>query len=124
MIRRVRTLALLAAVVSAAVATSVAGAQLASRAGGGPTGSYWVAISLPDRDATAAVLVLDESAGALRGMLVIEGSPAAALDRISVSGDELQADVSTSAGPAHLTVRLRERTGEGTLVLLAKSARR
>lgn len=87
------------------------------------TGSYWVAITMPNRDPAAAMLVLDESGGALRGVLILEGSPAVALDKLSLEGDRLSAELPTSAGIARLTVRLKERSGEGSLVLVAKTKR-
>ncbi|HEX2781254.1 MAG TPA: hypothetical protein VHM30_17265 [Gemmatimonadaceae bacterium] len=41
-------------------------------------------------------------------------------DKLSLDGDRLSAELPTSAGIARLTLRLKERSGEGSLVLVSR----
>lgn len=111
----------LAAALATALAVAAAPAAALPPISRSPSiaGSYWVTIAMPDRDPTAAMLVLDEVGGALHGILIVEGSPAVSLDKLSVEGETVRAELPTSAGMARLTVRLKEKSGEGTLVLVA-----
>lgn len=117
MIRRtLSTIAL--AVALAATAGSSAQAATPTRAAVDGSGSYYVSISLPNDQSAAAILVLNEDGAKLSATLILEGSPAAELENVTRFGDEITADVNTSAGRARLTVKLADRSGKGSLVLL------
>ena len=122
MIRRtISTIALAAALVAAAGVS--AHAATPARVADG-SGSYYVSITLPNEESAAAVLVLNEDGAKLAGTLILEGSPAAELENVTRSGDEISADVNTSAGRARLTIKLADRSGKGALVLVSTKVAR
>lgn len=101
----------------ALITTTVAAADARPAALTGPVETYRVSIALPNRDVSSALVIVEHDGATVSGMMILDGIPAAALQKIRIVDNTLTADVVTSAGAARLTLELVDGTGTGKLVL-------
>ena len=72
--------------------------------------AYRVSITLPNHQRSSAVVLVEHEPQGLTGMLIVDGSPASALQRVRIENGVLTAEVVTTSGLADLTLALVDRS--------------